>query len=208
MEVDGGPAVVMVPDVKIPNVDNMSTGLKSFSGLMQNLKHIHKVKFLALLETRQRGDNASNIINKLGFDNCEKVDAIGDRGAEPVVSYSGVQSSICDSPFRVLAPWILHDGFVEVVGRSWKECGSWNAVVKDFYEAEMETEFFGNLYSEEEPTRKSYDIRGMFPNVETELTEDCFKPFNMNKVKEVAFSTGPLKASGPDGINPFFIHSQ
>ncbi|KAF7801751.1 hypothetical protein G2W53_040862 [Senna tora] len=48
--------------------------------LIRDLKQRHKVDFMAILETRQSGDNASNIIRKMDFDRSDRVDAIGFSG--------------------------------------------------------------------------------------------------------------------------------
>ncbi|KAF7823639.1 ribonuclease H [Senna tora] len=77
-----------------------------------------------------------------------------------------------------------------------------NETLKD-----MATYFFRTLYTEEELVRTILDVSGMFPNMPDGCIENCSKPFTMEEVKEAIFSMGPLKAPGPDGINPLFVQS-
>ncbi|KAF7838421.1 putative ribonuclease H protein At1g65750 family [Senna tora] len=56
------------------------TGVKTFPRLIKDLKREFKVDFLALLETHQSGQNAKDIMSKLGFDHSEVVEANGQSG--------------------------------------------------------------------------------------------------------------------------------
>ncbi|KAF7830019.1 reverse transcriptase [Senna tora] len=60
--------------------NSRGTGSRTFPGLVRDIKHRHNVDFLALIETRQSGEKANEIIKKLGFDGVECVEASGFSG--------------------------------------------------------------------------------------------------------------------------------
>ncbi|KAF7837882.1 ribonuclease H [Senna tora] len=68
------------PDLNIEYMDvseGRGTGSKTFPGLVRDIKHRHDVDFLALVETKQSGDKATEIVKKLGFDGSEQEEAVG-----------------------------------------------------------------------------------------------------------------------------------
>ncbi|KAF7839049.1 RNA-directed DNA polymerase [Senna tora] len=79
MDVGGENIGDNIEDMHMHEVEDVApaTRSKTFLGLVRDLKHRHNIDFVALVETRQSGDKASEIIKKLGFDGLERVHAVG-----------------------------------------------------------------------------------------------------------------------------------
>ncbi|KAF7833342.1 non-LTR retroelement reverse transcriptase-like [Senna tora] len=66
-----------------------------------------------------------------------------------------------ERPFRVLAAWLLHEDFPNVVHAAWRPNMRWN-------DARMTTEFFAKLYTVEESNDRFQGPRGLFPSIPEE----------------------------------------
>ncbi|KAF7807476.1 hypothetical protein G2W53_039637 [Senna tora] len=68
------------PMEKLTQIPLPNETTRSFPGLVGDLKRKFKVDFVALLETHQEGENARHIMDKLGFERREYVEASGHSG--------------------------------------------------------------------------------------------------------------------------------
>ncbi|XP_057432833.1 uncharacterized protein LOC130725635 [Lotus japonicus] len=68
----------------------------------------------------------------------------------------------------------------------------------------MTVEFFGSLYSSSGVVNPLPSL-GAFQAVEYDVLQDIQAQFSAEEVKQAVFSMGPLKAPGPDGLQPIFF---
>ncbi|XP_019465407.1 PREDICTED: uncharacterized protein LOC109363611 [Lupinus angustifolius] len=89
---------------------------KGFVSLIKDLKMMYSISLLILVETQTSGVIADNVIQKLGFDRCTKVDAVGRAGGSQ-------WDNLCDLAADMDKPWCVIGDF-DVIGSDQERVGS------------------------------------------------------------------------------------
>ena len=87
------------------------TALKEFNRILQFLLSIHNPSILGLVETKVSGSNANDICNRIGFDHCVKVEALGFSGGIWLFSHKEINVTIIKThPQFIHSRVVLRDG--------------------------------------------------------------------------------------------------